>query len=102
MIVRTWRGAVRRADRDRYAEYLQGTGVAEYTATPGNRGVHMLRRDLGETTEFVMLTFWDSLDAIRTFAGDDLEKAVFYAEDDRFLVERDPTATHYEVVDSAD
>jgi heme-degrading monooxygenase HmoA len=97
MIARTWRGAVRRADADEYASYMQDTGVAGYRATPGNRGVWMLRRDVGDTTEFVMFTLWDSLDAVKAFAGEDHETAVFYPEDDRFLVERDLTCTHYEV-----
>ena len=97
MIARTWRGAVRSADADAYADYLQETGVAGYRATPGNRGVWMLRRNLGETTEFVMFTLWDSIDAVKAFAGEDYQTAVFYPEDDRFLVERDLTCTHYEV-----
>lgn len=97
MIARTWRGAVRREDGDAYAGYLLKTGVAGYSATEGNRGVWMLRRDIGEQTEFVMFTLWDSLDAVKGFAGDDYEAAVFYPEDDRFLVQRDETATHYEV-----
>jgi heme-degrading monooxygenase HmoA len=57
----------------------------------------MLRRDLGELTEFVTFTLWDSLDAIKAFAGDDYETSVYYPEDDRFLVERDKTCAHYEV-----
>jgi heme-degrading monooxygenase HmoA len=101
MIARTWRGAVRREDADAYADYMQETGVAGYRDTPGNRGVWMLRRDAGELTEFVMFTLWDSLDAVRAFAGEDYETAVFYPEDDRFLVERDLTCTHYEVDTSA-
>jgi heme-degrading monooxygenase HmoA len=97
MIARTWRGAVRREDADAYADYMQATGVAGYAAAAGNRGVWMLRRDLGELTEFVMFTLWDSMDSVRGFAGDDAETAVFYPEDDRFLVERDLTSTHFEV-----
>jgi heme-degrading monooxygenase HmoA len=97
MIARTWRGAVRRTDADAYSDYMQGTGVAGYRETPGNQGVWMLRRDTGELTEFVMFTLWDSLDAVKAFAGEDYETAVFYPEDDRFLVERDLTCTHYEV-----
>ena len=97
MIARVWTGAVRAVDADAYAAYMQGTGVAGYARTPGNRGVWMLRRDRGELTEFVMFTLWDSLDAVRAFAGEDYETAVFYPEDDRFLVERALTATHYEV-----
>jgi heme-degrading monooxygenase HmoA len=98
MIARIWRGAVAREDRDEYAEYMQDTGVAGYVSVPGNRGAWMLRRDVdGDRTEFVMFTLWDSLDAIKAFAGEDYETAVFYPEDDRFLVVRDPTSSHYEV-----
>jgi len=98
MVARIWRGAVRREDGDAYVEYMRETGVAAYASTPGNHGVWMLRRDADEQTQFVMLTLWDSLEAVRAFAGEDYETAVFYPEDDRFLVERDLTAAHYEVV----
>jgi heme-degrading monooxygenase HmoA len=98
MIARIWRGAVRHADADAYAAYIQDTGVAGYAATPGNRGAWMLRRDAGELTEFVTFTLWDSLEAVKAFAGDEYETAVYYPEDDRFLVERERTALHYTVV----
>ena len=101
MIARMWRGAVRREDADEYAAYIRDTGIAEYEQTPGNRGAWMLRRDDGDRTEFVTYSLWDSLDAIRGFAGDDVEKAVYYPEDDRYLIERDPTVRHYAVVDGA-
>ena len=97
MIARVWKGAVRRRDGDAYARYMQDTGVAAYARTPGNRGVWMLRRDVGDRTEFVMFTLWESLEAIKAFAGDDHETAVFYPEDERFLVERDVTCAHYDV-----
>ena len=97
MIARIWRGAVTRDDGDRYADYMRATGVKEYAETGGNRGVLMLRRDDAERSEFVMITLWESWEAVRAFAGDDVERAVFYPEDDAFLVERDLTATHYEV-----
>jgi aminoglycoside 6'-N-acetyltransferase len=105
MIARLWTGAVRKADGNAYAEYMRATGVAAYARTPGNRGVWMLRRDIDDRTEFVMFTLWDSLDAVRAFAGEDHETAVFYPEDERFLVERDLRASHFEVdtfVDRAD
>jgi heme-degrading monooxygenase HmoA len=97
LIARIWKGAVRKQDADAYAGYMRETGMAGYAATPGNRGAWMLRRDVGESTEFVMFTLWDSLDAIRAFAGPDYENAVFYPEDDRFLTERDLTCAHYAV-----
>jgi heme-degrading monooxygenase HmoA len=77
MIARTWRGTVRRADAEAYAEYIRETGFAEYGQTPGNRGAWMLRRDEAERTEFFMtLSLWESEDAIRAFAGDDIYAAV--------------------------
>jgi heme-degrading monooxygenase HmoA len=100
MIARIWRGAVRRSDADRYADYMRGTGVKEYAETAGNRGVLMLRRDESDRSEFVMVTLWESWDAVRAFAGDDVERAVFYPEDEAFLVERDLTAMHYEVLEA--
>lgn len=86
-----------RADGDAYATYIHGTGIAAYKATDGNRGAWMLRRDVGELTEFVTLSFWESLDSVKAFAGEDYERAVFYPEDDRFLVEREGTCLHYEI-----
>jgi heme-degrading monooxygenase HmoA len=66
-------------------------------ATPGNRGAWLLSRPDGEKAEIITLSFWESRQAIQGFAGQDIEKAVFYPEDDRFLVERDLTVHHYEV-----
>jgi heme-degrading monooxygenase HmoA len=97
MIARIWRGAVRRQDGDAYADYMRRTGVAAYAATLGNRGVWMLRRDVDDRTEFVMFTLWESLDAVKDFAGEEYETAVFYPEDERFLLERDLRASHFDV-----
>jgi heme-degrading monooxygenase HmoA len=97
VVARIWRGAVRPEDADEYAEYIHDTGFAEYEGTPGNRGAWMLRRDKGEVTEFVTFSLWESRDSIRAFAGDDIDRAVFYPEDDRFLVEREDTVAHFDV-----
>jgi heme-degrading monooxygenase HmoA len=102
MIARIWRGVVRREDADAYAAYIGETGFSDYAATPGNRGAWMLRRDDAAGTEFLTFTLWDSMDAIRGFAGDDVETAVYYPEDERYLIERDPKVKHYEVADSAE
>ncbi len=102
MIARTWRGWVRTEDRDAYVAYIEGTGIAQYRATPGNLEAHLLTRDLEDgLTEVVTLSFWTSLDAVRAFAGDDVEVARFYPEDDRYLVDREVTVTHFQVHDPA-
>jgi heme-degrading monooxygenase HmoA len=100
MIARTWTGVVLRKDADAYADYIRETGFAEYAQTAGNRGAWMLRRDDGDRTEFITLSMWDSVDAIRAFAGDDIEATVLYPEDERYLV-GESSVTHYEVVDQA-
>jgi heme-degrading monooxygenase HmoA len=101
MIARVWKGVVRRGDAEVYAAYVRDTGFARYAETAGNRGAWMLRRDEGERTELVTLSLWDSTDAIRAFAGDDIEAAVLYPEDERYLIDRS-TVIHYEVIDEAD
>lgn len=98
MIARIWRGVVREADKDIYYEYLKKTGLEEYAATPGNRGVYTLRRVADGKCEFLLLTLWDSWDAIKAFAGSDYEKAVYYPEDEKFLVAMEPKVTHYELM----
>ena len=99
MVVRTWRGWTRAEDADRYAEYVRETGLKGYRDTPGNRGGWILRRIDGDRCEFVTVSVWESLDDIRGFAGDDVEQAVFYPEDDEFLVERELTVRHWELWD---
>lgn len=99
MIARTWRGWTAPEDADAYVDYLNRTGMPAYRSTPGNRGAWILRRPVGERVEFVTLSFWDSMDAVRAFAGDEPERAVFYPEDDRFLVDREVTVDHFELFD---
>jgi heme-degrading monooxygenase HmoA len=99
MIARIWRGVVQLDDADVYADYVRQTGFAEYAQTSGNRGAWMLRRDTGDRTEFITLSLWNSVDAIRAFTGDDIEAAVLYPEDARYLVGGESTVTHYQVVD---
>jgi hypothetical protein len=101
VIARTWRGAVRAADAERYLEHQGATGVLEYRSTPGNLGVIVLTRDRGDLCEVTTVSFWESMDAIRRFAGPDPGRAKFYPGDDELLVQQDLHVDHYEVV-SAD
>jgi heme-degrading monooxygenase HmoA len=97
MIARIWRGATRARDAKEYTKYLQTTGIADYRATAGNEGVLLLTHSEGETEEFLIVSFWKDFDAIRRFAGPDPERAVYYPEDERFLLGKEPRVTHYEV-----
>jgi antibiotic biosynthesis monooxygenase (ABM) superfamily enzyme len=97
MIARVWRGATRAEDADAYAAYIEETGMKGARALPGNRGTLVLHRVHDGLAEFETILLFDSLENIRAFAGDDLEVAVFYPEDDRYLVQRELAVRHFEV-----
>ncbi len=98
MIARTWRGATAASKADEYVKYLLETGVSAYRSTQGNRGVLLLRRIDGDRAEFLLVSLWESMDDVRRFAGEDPERAVFYPEDDAYLLDRDLHAAHYEAI----
>jgi heme-degrading monooxygenase HmoA len=97
MIARTWHGAVLAERADAYLRYLERTGIPDSKGTPGNRGVYGLTRREGKVVHFLFVSLWESREAIRAFAGEDPEKARYYPEDLDFLLELEPTVTHYEV-----
>lgn len=98
MIARTWHGRVRAREADAYHKYLLQTGVPELRGTPGNLGVYVFRRLEGGEAHFLLTSLWDSLESIRRFAGPDVERARYYSEDERYLLELEPRVTHYEVL----
>ena len=99
VVLRRWVGMIRTEHEQQYVEYISYTGAADYAATPGNRGSQMLLRPLANgLTEVTTLSWWDSLDSIKHFAGENIDLARYYPEDDRFLVERPCHVEHHRVV----
>ena len=98
LIARVWRGRTLASQSDRYMAYMQATGVHDLRATDGNRGVYVFRRIDGDQAEFTFLSLWDSLEAIRRFAGEDVDRAVYYPEDRDYLLALDPKVIHHEVL----
>jgi antibiotic biosynthesis monooxygenase (ABM) superfamily enzyme len=96
VIARIWRGATLAEHADEYAAYLEETGMRGARELPGARGTLVLRRARAGYAEFETILLFDSLDDIKAFAGDDLDLAVFFEEDDKYLVERDLEVRHYE------
>jgi heme-degrading monooxygenase HmoA len=96
MLARIWHGVIPAEKADEYLAYLNRTGLPDYRATPGNRGAFVLRRVEGEHAHFLTVSLWDSIESIKGFAGDDYERARYYPEDERFLLEFEPTVQHYE------
>ena len=84
--------------RDNYLEYLEATGLKDYGTVAGNLGVRALRKVDGGIADFLIVTYWESMDAVKRFAGENPEVAVYYPEDDAFLLEKEPFVSHYDVV----
>jgi hypothetical protein len=98
-IMRRWSGRVRSPDADQYVAYVAATGGEEYRATAGNLGYQILHRDLGNgETEISTISWWSSWDAIKAFAGQEPTLAVYYPQDDRYLIHRPEKVEHFEVV----
>src|SRR2546427_5857573 len=97
MIMRLWKGKVKAEKAASYLSSLNQTGLKDYAETPGNLAVYSFRRDCGSYVEFLLLTLWESIAAIKRFAGEEYEKARYYPEDDDFLLEKEPFVDHYEV-----
>lgn len=98
IIMRKWSSRIRSADRQAYVDYVDESGGADYAKTPGNLGYQILTRDLGDgTTAITTLSWWDSMDSVRQFAGPKPEVARYYPEDERFLLERPQTVEHHVV-----
>jgi antibiotic biosynthesis monooxygenase (ABM) superfamily enzyme len=97
VIARVWRGATLAEHADEYPAYLEKTGMRGARELPGARGTLVLRRERAGYAEFETILLFDALEDVAGFAGDDLELAVFFEQDDRYLVERDLEVRHYEV-----
>jgi heme-degrading monooxygenase HmoA len=97
VIARIWFGRTRPEHFDEYAAYVEETGLRGLSATAGNQGAYLFRRLVDDEAEFLVLSLWESLDAIRAFAGDEIDTARYYPDDKRFLLAFEPKVQHYEV-----
>jgi len=97
MIARHWRGWTKPGDADNYERLLKQTVLPQLQQIDGYRGGYVLRRDGAEESEFVVINLFDSLAAVRAFAGENYSVAVFEPEARRLLSRVEPQAAHYEV-----
>jgi hypothetical protein len=101
IILRRWTGKLRTADEAAYLDYVMRTGGGDYDKTDGNLGHQIVMRTLdGGMSEIATLSWWRDMDAVRRFAGDEPDVAVYYPEDDRYLVEQPKYVEHYRVLHS--
>ncbi|NPA90896.1 MAG: antibiotic biosynthesis monooxygenase [Chloroflexi bacterium] len=97
MIARIWHGRTRREDYEAYTAFLKERAIPDYRGTEGFIRLVFLRRLEENEGHFLLITFWESLEAVKRFAGDDYEKAKYYPEDRDFLLEFEEKVEHYEV-----
>ncbi len=97
MIVRMWHGRTSKVKAGAYEEFLKSKAIPDYQSIEGNLGLTFLKRDEEKITHFLLITYWNSFESIKKFAGSDPEVAKYYEEDEEFLLEKELTVTHYEV-----
>ena len=98
MIARIWNGSTRPADADRYVTHLRRNVMPQLASIDGYRGIQVLRRQQADSTEFVVITRWESMTAISDFTGPDTDAAVVTPEAQALLQTYDRHVAHYDVV----
>jgi heme-degrading monooxygenase HmoA len=98
-VARMWRGEVPLARAEEYQTYLNAEGLAKLRAIPGNLGVQMFRRTVGDREEFVVISYWPNEEAIRAYAGDDVLRMHLLPRDPEFLLDPDTHVRHYRIVE---
>jgi len=99
MITRIWHGKTKAEVADEYREFVIATGIIDYRSTKGNRGAQIWQRREGDITHIWTVSWWDDYESIKAFAGDDVEKAHYYDEDKKYLLEFEPNVIHCETFD---
>ena len=97
MIARIWHGRTQVEDYEAYTEFMKDKAIPDYRKTNGYVKLIFLRNIRENAGHFTLITFWGNLEVIKNFAGEDFEKAKYYAEDENFLLEFEEKVTHYEV-----
>lgn len=97
MIVRIWHGRVPSTRADEYAQFMKQRAAPDYAAVPGLQKLYFLRENKGDVTHFQLVTLWDSMEAMKRFAGENPRVAKYYPEDDEFLLEKEPEVSIVEL-----
>ncbi|MFC6673178.1 antibiotic biosynthesis monooxygenase [Marinobacterium aestuariivivens] len=99
MIAREWKCRVPLTHSESFTKYLYETGIKDSSATPGYLGAQIFRRSVFKNIELTLITYWDKLESISTFAGEDISQARLYPEDEVYELEPDLSVQHYEVIE---
>ncbi len=97
MILRTWHGRTRLEDADSYEVFTKERAAPDYGSVDGLVQLFFTRRDDADAAHFLLVTVWESMEAVKAFAGDDPTKAKYYPEDDRYLLEKEDCSLNHQV-----
>lgn len=97
MIAREWKSRCPKKYEEGFISYLYETGIKETSETQGFKGIQILNRDIGEDVEIILITYWENIECIKAFAGEDINMAKLYPEDEQYELEPDIHVTHYAV-----
>ena len=97
MVARIWHGRTPAEKADEYRQYLFDVGVRKIATLPGNRGVQMMMNRTAEQGEFMVISYWDSIDAIKGCAGADYTKVHDLPRDKEFLIDQEKLVRHFEL-----
>jgi len=97
MIARIWHGKTTIEKYDAYSTFLKQVAISDYKKTDGFKKLTFLKNIENNEGHFTLITYWEKLEVIKNFAGDDFEKAKYYPEDNNFLLEFEEKVKHYEV-----
>ena len=94
MIARIWHGRTPADKADEYRQYLFEVGIKKIATLPGNRGVQMMVGKTAEQGDFTVISYWDSIEAIKGYAGEDYTKVHDLPRDKEFLIDHEPLVRH--------
>ncbi|NML21885.1 antibiotic biosynthesis monooxygenase [Pseudoflavitalea sp. G-6-1-2] len=97
MIARIWHGKTNIDKLDVYTDFLKKKAIPDYQKTAGFHSLSFLRQIKDGEAHFTLITYWEDLESIKKFAGQDFEKAKYYPEDNDFLLEFEEKVQHYDV-----
>jgi len=98
LIARIWHGHTPAAKAEEYTKYIYESGIKKIESIPGNRGVQLFRRIDDQYGDFTVISYWDSIEAIKRFAGEKYEETHNLPKDSEYLVDMEPTVKHLTVL----
>jgi heme-degrading monooxygenase HmoA len=97
MVARIWHGRTPLAKADEYKQYIYDVGIKKIASLPGNRGVQMMVMKTAEIGDFTVISYWDSIDAIKGYAGENYTQVHDLPKDKDYLIDHKPLVRHLDL-----